>query len=207
MAREQHPSESLRNLAVRGLLNAHHEKLFFLVSVRRGVRQFEQRLGRLRWRTSSHRRSPGGRRRTAHARELSERRVRLFERRMRRKMRGAGVRRLRVHAAVSHGLLGRKLRARVPEQGLVHARLLVGPLPHVLRQRRVRRELLGGLLQHVVPGGRQLHGCVLGRTLRDGVRRRSEMLVQQLLGRRVHVHGSGLLITRRGSTSRTRAHL
>jgi hypothetical protein len=95
--------------------------------------------------------------------------------------------------ALHHGLLGRQLRADLPPVGRLHPGLLGGPLPDLLRRRHMQRRLLVGSLQHVVPERRHVHGELLGGKLRARLRRRGALHGLELLGRRLYLHGPGLL--------------
>jgi hypothetical protein len=85
--------------------------------------------------------------------------------------------------AVHGGLLGRQLRADLPGFGRLHGRLFGRSLPDLLRRRYVQRRVLVGPLQHVVPERRLVHGELLGGRLRACLRRRGALHGLELLGR------------------------
>jgi hypothetical protein len=85
--------------------------------------------------------------------------------------------------AVHGGLLGRQLRADLPGFGRLHGRLFGRSLPDLLRRRYVQRRVLVGPLQHVVPERRRVHGELLGGRLRACLRRRGALHGLELLGR------------------------
>jgi hypothetical protein len=96
---------------------------------------------------------------------------------------------------VHDGLLCRQLRVHVPALGRVHAGLLERPLSDLLRGRHVHRRLLVGPLQHVVPQRRHVHRLVPGRRMRPRVRAGRDVLLLDLLRRRLQLHGRRLSLT------------
>ena len=96
--------------------------------------------------------------------------------------------------ALHDGLLLRKLRAHLSGIRRVHAGLLERPMSDLLRRRNVQRRLFQRPLQHVMPHGRDLHGRLLGRRMRPCVCCGIDLLVHELSGWVLHVHGSRLSV-------------
>jgi hypothetical protein len=97
--------------------------------------------------------------------------------------------------ALHDGLLRGQLRAHVPRFRRLHAGLLERPLPDLLRRWHMQRRLLGGPLQHVVPERRHVHRLVPERRMPARVHAGRDVLLLELLVRRMLLHGSRLSLT------------